>query len=106
VTEYRCASCLERGAQPACPACGGRVIFEDVCPACEGDGHIDRTERNGVSVFPTVEGLLRYSAERGADVEEIVELEGELTGDRDLDADAGALLVRPRRVVARFSPTR
>jgi hypothetical protein len=26
-------------------------------------------------------------------------LDGDLTGDRDLDADTGALLIRPRRVL-------
>src|SRR4051794_17728898 len=50
-TRFRCLSCLEDGRDPACPACGGRVEFVDVCPACEGDGIIDRTERDGVSVF-------------------------------------------------------
>jgi hypothetical protein len=86
---------------PDCAACGGRVEFVDVCPACEGDGTIDRIERDGVSVFPSIEGLLRYIAERGATTDgyRVVELEGELTRDRDLDADAGALLIRPTRVV-------
>jgi hypothetical protein len=101
-TWYRCRSCMERGAQPDCPACEGRVEFVDVCPTCEGDGEITRTTREGVSVFPAIEGLYRYMAEREPDVDQhvIVEVEGELTGDRDLDADAGALLVRPTRVVA------
>jgi hypothetical protein len=100
-TRYRCASCLERGADSGCPACAGRVEFTDVCPSCEGDGVIDRTVRRGVSVFPTAEGLYRYLAERDADGDDcIVELEGELTGDRDLDADAGALLIRPTGIVA------
>ena len=31
----------------------------------------------------------------------ILEFEGELSGDRDLDADAGALLVKPARIVGR-----
>lgn len=54
-----------------------------------------------MSVFPAVEGLYRYIAERDAALPDcIVELEGELTGDRDLDADTGALLVRPTSVVA------
>jgi hypothetical protein len=100
-TRYRCASCLEGTAVRACPACAGRVEFTDVCPSCEGDGMIDRTRRRGASVFPTVAGLYRYLAERNADADDcILELEGELTGDRDLDADAGALLVRPTRIVA------
>ena len=100
-TQYRCRSCLERGPQDGCPACRGRIEFVDVCPACEGDGQIDRTTRRGVSVFPSMEGLLRYLAEREVDTagSEVVVLEGELTGDRDLDADAGALLIKPTRVL-------
>ena len=101
-TRYGCSSCLERGAAAGCPACAGRVEFVDVCPSCEGDGQIDRTRRDGVSVFPSIEGLVRYieAREAGSDGYVVVELEGELTGDRDLDADAGALLLRPTRVVA------
>ena len=40
-------------------------------------------------------------AERDADTAGFIaiELEGDLTGDVDLDADAGALLIRPTRVV-------
>jgi len=98
---YRCASCLEGPADSACPACAGRVEFADVCPSCEGDGTIARTRRRGVSVFPTIAGLYRYLAERDGEADDyILELEGEFTGDRDLDADAGALLVRPTRIVA------
>jgi hypothetical protein len=60
---HRCLSCLERAADPTCPACAGRVEFRDVCPSCEGDGTIDRTRRRGVSVFPAIDGLYRYIAE-------------------------------------------
>jgi hypothetical protein len=101
-TRYTCRSCLERGAQDGCPACDGRVEFDDVCPACEGNGQIARTTRDGVSVFPSLEGLCRYIAERDAETAGCIalELEGEPTGDLDLDADAGALLIRPTRVIA------
>jgi hypothetical protein len=100
-TRYRCRSCLERGADADCPACGGRIEFVDVCPTCEGSGRIDRTTREGMSVFPSIEGLRRYLHERDAELVgyEAVVLEGELTGDRDLDADAGAVLIQPTRVV-------
>jgi hypothetical protein len=100
-TTYRCRSCEAAGADADCPACQGRVEFEDVCPACEGDGTIDRTTREGVSVFPTMDGLYRYLGERDADAAGciVLELEGELTRDRDLDADAGALLIRATRVI-------
>src|ERR687893_1764443 len=98
---YECLSCLGAGTDPECPACEGRVRFADRCPTCEGDGNIDRTTRDGVSVFPKVEGLLRYLAEESRDFDGhlVVELEGELTDDLDLDAERGALLVRPTHVV-------
>jgi len=99
---YECKSCLEDGADGDCPACQGRVHFEGVCPACEGGGVIDRTRRRGIAVFPSRAGLYRYLAERGAEVGDrvMVELEGELSDDGDLDADAGALLLHPTRIVA------
>lgn len=99
---YECKSCLEAGADAACPACQGRVRFEAVCPACEGEGVIDRTRRRGIAVFPSRAGLYRYLAEREAEVGDrvLVELEGELSEDADLDADAGALLLNPTRIVS------
>lgn len=99
---YECRSCLEGGAVEDCPSCEGRVHFEGVCPACEGDGEITRTRRDGVAVFPSLAGLYRYLAERDADVLDkvVVEMEGRLSGDRDLDADAGALLLHPTRLVS------
>jgi hypothetical protein len=102
--DYRCLSCLEReGPDSGCPSCAGRVRWEGICPACEGTGTIDRTERHGVSVFPTERGLHRYLLERGVDLEGYVVhvLEGRRSDDIDLDADAGALLVLPTGVVER-----
>jgi hypothetical protein len=100
-TLYECRSCLERGAEADCPACHGRVRFEETCPTCEGSGMIDRTRRRGIAVFPSAEGLYRYLVERDGNVEGslIVALEGRLSDDRDLDADAGALLVHPERIL-------
>jgi RecJ-like exonuclease len=105
---HRCLSCLEAGApNPVCPACGGRVEWEDVCPSCEGDGEVTRIERRGIASFPTLPGLRRYLADRDADLRGyvFVELEGELSPDRDLDADEGAILVLARRVVGVRQPT-
>ena len=99
---HECLSCLATGADPACPACSGRVRFEDRCPTCEGTGTIDRTRRHGVSAFPTEAGLYRYLAEERADLsgDVLLEFEGDLTGDVDLDAERGAVLARPTRIVA------
>jgi hypothetical protein len=52
-------------------------------------------------VFPDEEGLYRYMVERGADFEDcvVVELEGHESDDEDFDADEGALLVIPTKVL-------
>lgn len=102
-TLYECFSCMEAGPEPGCPACQGRVRFEQACPACGGSGEVRDTRRRGVAVFPRREGLYRYLAWKDdAEVEGkvVVELAGELSDDRDLDADHGALLVLPDRVVS------
>ena len=99
---YRCLSCLADGTDDSCPACAGRVEFDDVCPACEGSGEISRTTRRGVSAFPTEAGLYRYLGERDVDLDDntrLLELEGQLSGDRDLDADSGAILVIPTKIL-------
>ncbi len=99
---YRCLSCIENGSIESCPACRGRVEYEDVCPACEGSGEISRTKRAGVSVFPTEAGLYRYLVEKEAGLESsiLVEITGELSPDRDLDADSGAILVHPSEILS------
>jgi hypothetical protein len=99
---YKCRSCMETGGKADCPSCQGRVRFRETCPACLGSGHVDHTRRAGLAVFPTRQGLYRYLAERNANVEGklVVELEGRPSEERDLDADAGALLVLPERIVS------
>lgn len=98
---YECRSCLEAGPRSECPACQGRVRFRATCPTCLGDGRIDHLRRSGIAVFPTREGLYRYLAEKNASVEGkmVVALEGRLSDEPDLDADAGALLLLPERIV-------
>ena len=100
-TEHECESCANGDPDPDCPNCGGEVRYVDECPACEGSGEIDDSEREGVSVFPDEDGLYRYMLRREADLDgsKVVELEGEPSEDEDFDADEGALLVRPRRIV-------
>jgi hypothetical protein len=99
---YKCRSCMETGGRADCPSCQGRVRFRETCPACLGSGQVEHTRRAGLAVFPTREGLYRYLAERNANVEGkvVVELEGRPSEERDLDADAGALLVLPERIVS------
>jgi hypothetical protein len=101
-TEHRCESCVEGAADPGCPSCGGQIRWRGECPACEGSGEIDDSSREGVSVFPEEDGLYRYMVKRGASLEScrLIELEGEPTEDEDFDADEGAVLIRPRRIVA------
>jgi len=102
-TIYKCFSCMEAGADPGCPACRGRVRFAQICPTCEGGGEIKRHQRRGLAVFPSREGLYRYLAwknDAGIEGKVVVELAGELSEDLDLDADHGALLVFPERLLS------
>ena len=100
-TEHECQSCAASGADPGCPACHGDVRYRGRCPTCGGSGEIDDSSRDGISVFPDENGLLRYMLERDADLDRalVVELEGEPTEEEDFDADEGALLIRPTRLV-------
>jgi hypothetical protein len=77
----------------------------DTCPSCEGNGVVTRVRRAGISSFPSAEGLRRYLHERDADLsgDVFLEMDGELSPDRDLDADEGAILVFPTRIVRRLS---
>jgi DnaJ-class molecular chaperone len=100
-TTFRCSSCSAQ-ADPRCEVCRGKVEFEGECPTCRGSGEITESERRGVSVFPDPDGLYRYMLRRDSDMEGslIVEVEGTESDDPDFDADEGALLVFPTRIVA------
>lgn len=99
---HECWSCLLSGADADCPACAGAVRWRADCPVCRGSGRIDGRPRHGVSVFPRVRGLYRYMLAKGADLDRcvILELEAQLADDVDFDADQGALLVLPSKVLA------
>ena len=99
-TTFRCASCTAQ-ADPRCEVCHGEVEFEGDCPACKGTGEITESERRGVSVFQDPDGLYRYMLRRDTDMDDsvLVELEGTESDEPDFDADEGALLVFPTRIV-------
>jgi len=99
-TTHECESCKQQPDHD-CPVCHGEVRYQDECPACEGSGEVDDSCRDGVSVFPDEDGLYRYMLKRDADLDGcvLVELEGKKSPDEDFDADEGALLIRPERVV-------
>ena len=102
-TSHECASCLQHSdADGDCPACQGRVRYEATCPACEGTGKVRRLTRNGISVFPDLEALNRYMRHHDADLTNcvLVELEGEPCEEKDFDADEGAVLIKPTRILA------
>jgi hypothetical protein len=98
---HECWSCSLAGAEESCPGCAGRVRWEDECPVCRGSGLVDGKPRHGVSTFPRVEGLYHYLLAKDTDLDGLlVELEGERAEDVDFDADQGALLVLPTRVIS------
>jgi hypothetical protein len=86
-----------------CEKCGssGRLDGFGECPSCKGSGEITDSERRGVSVFHDPDTLYRYMLRRDSDMDGslLVELEGEQSEDVDFDADEGALLVFPKRIV-------
>jgi hypothetical protein len=86
-----------------CDKCGtsGRLGGFGECPACRGSGEITDSQRRGVSVFSDPDGLYRYMLKRDTDMDGslLVELEGTVSEDPDFDADEGALLVFPTRIV-------
>jgi hypothetical protein len=90
----------DRGPCDKCGASGSLDGFGE-CPTCLGTGHITDSERRGVSVFPTPDSLYRYMLRRDSDMagSQLVELEGDPSEDVDFDAEQGALLVFPRRIV-------
>jgi RecJ-like exonuclease len=101
-TMFTCATCEARGPDPACPVCGGRVRYEDDCPACGGSGEVDHETRSGVSAFLDEEALYRYLIDHDARLDgsvRLIEMEGALSEQRDFDADEGALLIHPTRIV-------
>ena len=86
-----------------CDKCNatGRLESYGECPACKGTGEITETERRGVSVFPASDTLYSYMLRRDNDMQDsvLVELEGRESDEPDWDADEGALLVFPTRIV-------
>jgi hypothetical protein len=100
-TQFECWSCVLTGARDSCPVCLGRVRWDDRCPVCRGTTRVDGKPRHGVSVLPTVEGLYHYMLAKEADLDGcvIVELEANPAQDLDFDADQGAMLVIPTRIL-------
>jgi hypothetical protein len=100
-TQFKCWSCVLTGARQSCPVCAGRVRWEEECPVCRGTRRVDGKPRHGVSVFPTLEGLYHYMLAKKADLDGcvIVELDAQCAEDVDFDADQGAMLVIPTRIV-------
>lgn len=111
VAYRRCDDCGGYGQTlHRCHRCGGArcdwcdqygSILED-CATCHGTGEIDDTVREGVSCCPTLDVLYAYFRGRHANLDNcvVVTLEGELADEEDWDADAGAVLIRPTRIVS------
>jgi hypothetical protein len=100
-------------AYKRCTACNGEGIhwvsaddFSDdmttePCAACDGEGQVEDVRR-GVSCCRSIDDLRSYFADRGADLtgDQLITLDGELSDDDDYDADDGAVLVLPSRIVS------
>jgi hypothetical protein len=72
------------------------------CDDCRGAGYVEDTERRGgVSCCRTYEELMTYFGRRDAALEDtvLVVLEGAESDIEDFDAEEGAVLVRPARIV-------
>jgi hypothetical protein len=86
-----------------CDKCKATGCLESYgeCPACKGTGEITETERRGVSVFRDPDTLYTYMLRRDNEMQDsmLVELEGRESDEPDWDADEGALLVFPTRIV-------
>lgn len=90
----------DHGPCDKCHSSGRLDGFGD-CPTCKGTGQITDSERRGVSVHADPDTLYRYMLRRDSDMDGslLVELEGTESHDVDFDADEGALLVFPTRIV-------
>lgn len=89
---------------PACDGAGYDIVDEqrEDCPDCDGSGEVDDSTRRGVSCCRSLADLYAYFASRSATLDDVVviELEGTLSEDEDWDADEGAVLVYPTRIVS------
>lgn len=78
------------------------------CPCCDGYDHGDVEDvRHGVSACASLDDLIAYFGSRDCDYGpeyidrlRVVEVEGGCSDDDDHDADYGAYLVEPTRIVA------
>lgn len=116
LAEHQTSSVWVGAAERRCPGCGGAgVLLTEVdpdddddtgvetCDDCDGEGRITIETQDGVSVCRSLRGLIGYLSQRSFYVAPsvlLVALEGEeVDDDQDVDADAGAVLVRPTRIV-------
>lgn len=86
-----------------CGTCHGQCLDRDdvLCEDCRGAGEVEDV-RHGVSAALTVTALYDYFAGRDAELAgcSLVTFDGDFAADDDLDADDGAVLTYPRRIIA------
>jgi len=77
--------------------------WREMCEVCRGDGEVEDVRR-GVSVCASIPVLAQYLADREwGRAAVVVELEGAMSDDADHEADEGADLIIPTRIVAVYS---
>lgn len=86
-----CRGCVDCEPEPVCrreqhATCGGTHEVEDV--------------RYGISCCRSVDDLVDYLAQTGADLDDcvLVEMAGNISDDDDHDAELGAVLLLPTRI--------
>jgi hypothetical protein len=101
--EVTCPDCVDGRVHVECPSwCDCGYPHHESYETCHGRGYLHEYERaGGVSCCRTLGELYAYFRGRDADLDGavVVKLEGEVAEVEDFDAEHGAVLVRPTRIV-------
>lgn len=91
------------GIERPCPTCTDIDATHDPADCTDCDGHQWVEDiRDGISACDSLDALYAYWQVAGGDLDDavIVEMDATRSTDRDHDADLGAVLVHPYRIVS------